>query len=163
MTNFVEIETGPWFVVHVSSKTALINENENDPINEMKTTKTKKVKTLTAAELIEARDALHEINQKMEELKVEQLEIRNYLADRLHDSDEGAKTMTIDGIKLTVTRVLNRTITRDEAARLQEEHPDLYAVCLNFRPEVRAGETKKHPEMEAYITSKPGPPSVVFA
>ena len=123
-----------------------------------------KLKKLTAAQLIEARDRLHELNRAMEEAKTEQLAIREYLAKYLHDGDEGAKTITIDGIKLTVTRNLNRTISREEAERFTQELPKLALEVLRWKPELRVGEVKKHEaEVSEFIVTKPGPPTVVFA
>lgn len=123
----------------------------------------KKVKTLSREEVITARERLHELNQEMEERKEEQLAIRNYLADHFHEAESGAKTFKVDDVKFTITRVMNHSISRDEAARCQQERPDLYATCLRFKPEVREGELKKNPEFADFVTSKPGPPQVSFA
>lgn len=117
---------------------------------------------ITKATLIEARDTLQSIRQQQEELREEELKIRTFLADKLHTEEEGTKTMTIDGIKVTIGRSINRTISRDEAERMTQEHGDLSLEVIRWKPELKVGEFKKHPELEEYITSKPGPPTVEF-
>lgn len=146
------------------------DDKRNDNDANMKTTLAKKIATknvkpkatISESDLQECKKELEEIHASQAELREKELKIREYLADLLHDGLEGSKTLTVVTTKVTVTRILNRTITRDEAARMQEEKPDLYATCLNFRPEVRAGEAKKHPEIEEYISTRPGPPTIEF-
>lgn len=133
-------------------------------MNATKPTKKEVKKGITKEQLLEAREALFDCNRRIEEAKAEQLQIREYLADFVHDGDEGAKTVTIDGIKLTVTRNLRRTITREEAERFTQEHGELSLTCLRWNPEVRVGEYKKHAEiLDEYIETKPAPPEVKFA
>lgn len=136
---------------------------KSQPATKAKTQPSKVKKPLTAAELMEARDGLHNIKQQIEVLREKELATREWIADRLHDGTEGSKTVTIDGVKVTITRNLNRSISEEEAVRLKQTYPKLWATCLSFKPTVRVGESKKNPEMEDFIVTRPGPPTVVFA
>lgn len=118
---------------------------------------------LTHEQLVEARDRLFELKASIETAREEELQIREYLANKLHTGDEGAVTVTIDGVKVAITKVINRTISREEAERFTTEHPELSLECLRWKAEVRVGEYKKHrEEMDEYIVTKPGPPTVEF-
>ena len=118
---------------------------------------------LTHDELVEARDRLFELKEVQNEAREEELKIREYLAKNLHDGVEGSKTVTVDGVKVTITRNLNRTIDAAEAEKLYKEHSDVALAVLRWKPEIRVGEYKKHQDvMDEYITTKPGPPSVEF-
>lgn len=120
-------------------------------------------KALTGPALAEARDRLHELKDIQNTAREEELQIREYLAKHLHDADEGAKTHTIDGIKVTVTRSLRREIGVEEAERLTKEHGELSLQVLRWKPEVRVGEYKKHTGiLDEYIVTKPSPPTVEF-
>lgn len=122
-----------------------------------------KTAELTEQDLLAAKKKLAELKKKQETLREQELEIRTYLADVLHDGEEGGKTITVGDTKLTIQRVLNRSITRDEAERLTNEHPELSLECLSWRPEVKVSGYKEHAEvMDEYITTKPGPPTVSF-
>jgi len=146
----------PWLI-----DTSLTNKatNEMKTITKTETKRDEKEK----AELHAARERYLELTQIEAEASDEKLKIRNYLADKYHDGDEGAKTVNVHGIKFAITRTLRRTITREEADRLRQEHPTEYAMVLRFTPEVRAGEYKKCAEvMDDYIVTKPSPPSIEF-
>lgn len=117
---------------------------------------------ITKSTLIEARDRLQELKAVQNEAREEELKIRTFLADKLHTEESGAKTTTIEGIKVTVTRTLTTSISREEADRLVQEHPDLSLEVLRWKPEARPGEFKKHPELAEFIVVKPGPPNVDF-
>jgi hypothetical protein len=119
--------------------------------------------TLTEQDLLAAKKKLAEIKKKSEALREQELEIRTYLADVLHDAEEGSKTVTVGEVKLTIQRTLNRSITRDDAERLTAEHPDVSLECLSWRPEVKVSGYKENVNvMDDYITTKPGPPTVTF-
>jgi hypothetical protein len=118
---------------------------------------------LTEQDLIAAKKKLADLKKKQETLREQELEIRTYLADVLHDGEEGSKTITIGDTKLTIQRVLNRTITREEAERLTNKHPDIAFASLSWRPEVKVSGYKENASvMDAFITTKPGPPTVTF-
>lgn len=150
----VAIENGPWFSTHIANA---IPQKITTRI-----TKTK-MKPITKKALLAARVRYLELTQITTAAYAEQLKIRNYLADTYHDGEEGSKTITEGDIKFVVKRTLNRTITREEADRLRDEHPDIYALALRMKPEVRDGEYRKHAEvMDSFITTKPGPPTLEF-
>ena len=127
--------------------------------------KAKKEKApITRDALVQARERLQEISEQSAALREEELQIRAWVADKLHPADEGSKTVTIHDIKVTIGRVLNRTIGRDEAHRLTEEHPEIALEVLTYRPEVKVSGYKAHTDIaDEYIVTKPGPPSVKFA
>lgn len=126
-------------------------------------TKSKSKKPMTEEELIEARDALQTIKSKQEALRGEEIQIREYLAEKLHDGEEGSKTITVGTTKVSITRVLNRTIAKDEAERMKQENPKLYAELLSWRPEVKTSAFREHEKAaSAYVVTKAGPSSVVF-
>lgn len=134
----------------------------------MKTlTKPKSTKTtapvITHDELVAARDRLFELKEEQTKAREEELRIREYLARKLHDGVEGSKTVTVDGIKVTVTRNLSRTIGVDEAEKLSKEHEKLALEVLRWKPEIRVGEYKKHTDiLDEYIVTRSGPPTVEF-
>lgn len=116
-------------------------------------------------ELEEARDRLLELSKIQAEAREEELQIREYLADKLYpkDKEEGATTITVEGIKLSITRVLNYTIGKDDAELLQREQPKLAAEVLNWSPKVRVAAFKDHQkELAKFVTVKPGPSTVTF-
>lgn len=118
---------------------------------------------LTEKDLLAAKKALADNKKKQEALREQELEIRTYLADVLHDAEEGSKTITVGSVKLTIQRLLNRSITRDDAERLSHEHPDVALECLSWRPEVKVSGYKENVSiMDDYVTTKPGPPTVTF-
>jgi hypothetical protein len=118
---------------------------------------------LTEQDLLNAKKKLAEIKKKSEALREQEIEIRTYLADVLHDGEEGSKTITVGDTKLTIQRTLNRSITRDDAERLSNEYPDIALECLSWRPEVKTSGYKEHVNvMDDYITTRPGPPTVSF-
>lgn len=125
-------------------------------------TKTKTVE-LDEEDLINARKALAKNKAKQEKLREEELEIRTFLADALHDGDEGSKTIKIGNTKVTIKRTINRTITKDDAERLAQEHGEISVECLSWSPSVKVSGYKEHQAiMDEYITTRPGPPVVEF-
>lgn len=121
------------------------------------------VATLTEEDLIAARKKLASLKKKQDELRTQELEIRTYLADVLHNAEEGSKTVTVGSVKLTIKRVLNYSISRADAEKLTQENPDLSLEVLSWSPVVKVGGYKEHAsEVAEYITVKPGPPSVEF-
>lgn len=124
---------------------------------------TTKLASLTEDELLAAKKALEKNKKKQDELREQELEIRQYLADCLHDGEEGSKTVTVGSTKVAITRTLNRTITRDDAERLCKEHPDISVEALTWRPEVKTSGYREHQAvMDSYVTTKPGPPTISF-
>jgi hypothetical protein len=113
--------------------------------------------------LKEAAAELQRIRAEAAALREQELAIREFLADKLHDGEEGSKTITVGEVKLTITRKLNRSITREDAERLCQEHPDLSVEILSWRPEVKTSGYRANQEVaDQFITTKPGPPEVVF-
>ena len=120
-------------------------------------------KPMTEEELIEARDALQIIKTKQEELRQEELSIREYVAKKLHDGEEGSKTITVGTTKVSITRTLTRSIGKDEAERLKQDDPKLYKELLSWRPEVKTSVFREHEEKASdYVVTKAGPPTVKF-
>lgn len=117
---------------------------------------------ITKKALLAAKERLASIKSLTEELRAEELKIRTFIADKLHTEEEGSKTVTIHDIKVTVSRPLTRTITSEDAERLCQDHTELSKEALKWKPNVVVSVFKKHPELEEYITTKPGPPVVEF-
>lgn len=117
---------------------------------------------ITKDVLLSARDRMQELKEIQNNAREEEIKIRTFLADKLHDGEEGSKTLTIDGVKVNVTRPISRIISREEADRLCKDHTDLSAEALRWKPEVVVSVVKAHPELEEYITSKPGLVTVEF-
>jgi hypothetical protein len=157
MKKYVDIENGPWHRPSVATKKA----STIKPTIAMKTVAKKTLIKLT--ELTEARDRLFELKKVQNEARDEELRIREYLARKLHDGVEGSKTITVDGIKVTVTRTLSRTIDRDLAEKLSKDHGDIALECLRWKPEVIVSGYRKHTELlDDFIVTKAGPPQVDF-
>lgn len=121
------------------------------------------IMSITKKALTKARDRLQTIKEEAELLRAEELKIRNYLADQLHTEEEGSKTVTIEGIKVTISRPVTRSITKEDAERLCQDHTELSKEALRWKPKIVVSVAKKHPELEDYYTSKPGLPTVTFA
>ena len=118
---------------------------------------------MTLSEITEAKERLLELKEVQAEARDEELRIREYLAKNLHDGVEGSKTVTIEGVKVTITRSLSRTIGSAEAEQLSKEFPEISLACLRWKAELRVGEYKKNREiLDDYIVTKPGPPTVEF-
>jgi hypothetical protein len=118
---------------------------------------------ITEQQLIEARKALSKCKKKQEALREEELAIREYIANELFPEDSGSKTVTIGSQKVNIKRVVNYSITRDEAERLAKEQGDLSDEVLSWRPEIKVSGYKKHSDIvDNYITVRPGPPVVEF-
>lgn len=118
---------------------------------------------LTEKDLLDAKKKLASLKKKQDELRQQEIDIRTYLADVLHSGEEGSKTVTVGEVKLTITRPLTRSITRDEAERLTNEHPNIALEALSWRPEVKTSGYKEHQSVvDDYITTRPGPPTVLF-
>lgn len=114
-------------------------------------------------ELVAAKERLEELKQAQAIYRDEELRIREYLARKLHDGVEGSKTITVEGIKVTITRNLTRTIGVEEAEKLSKEHSDIALACLRWKAEVKVAAYKEHAEiMDDYVVTKAGPPSVTF-
>lgn len=118
-------------------------------------------KTLKKTDLEEARERLFELKRVQNEAREEEIAIREWIANQLHPSDAGAKTVTHDGIKVTITRPLSYSITTEDAERLSRQYPEL--EVLRWKPEVKVGEFKKHEsELAEFVTIKPGLVTVEF-
>lgn len=123
----------------------------------------KKVVIPSESDITASRKRLEAIKRQQYKLKAEELELREWFANNFHDGDEGSKTVKIGNAKFTITRTLNRTIGKDEAERLSQEHPDLSVEALRWKPEVVTSVYKEHASiLDDYIVTKPGPPSVEF-
>lgn len=159
MKIMLEEEMGPWHRPAVAAKKAsTINTTTNMTIATKKPAPAIKLK-----ELLAAKERLEELKQQQAVAREEELRIREYLARKLHDGVEGSKTITVEGVKCTITRNLTRTIGVDEAEKLSKEHSDLALAVLRWKAEVRVGEYKKHADvLDDYIVTKAGPPSVEF-
>jgi DNA-directed RNA polymerase subunit L len=124
---------------------------------------TTKKKTIKGKDLIAARERLYELKAIQNNARDEELKIREYLANSLHDGEEGSKTFKIDGEAVTITRTLTRTIGQAEAEEFVKLHGDLSLECLRWKPEVKVAGYKAHREiLDEYIVTKAGPPSVAF-
>lgn len=122
-----------------------------------------KKKALKKKDLIIARDRLFELKEIQNTARDEELKIRTYLADNLHTEEEGSKTIDIEGVKVTITRTLNRTIGQVEAEEFGRIHGDLALECLRWKPEIVVKGYKAHREiLDEFIVTKPGPPSIAF-
>jgi hypothetical protein len=114
-------------------------------------------------QLVAARTRLQEISESLEKLREEQLKIRLFVADALHNGEEGSKTITIDGVKVGITRKLNRSISVEDAERLGQEQGDIALAAIRWKPEVVTSAYREHSEiLDDYIVTKPGPPEVTF-
>lgn len=117
----------------------------------------------TEQELLDAEKKLKAIKAKQEKLRQEELAIREHIADELHDGEEGRKTITIGDLKVTVERVMNCSITKDDAERFSKENPKEALECLSWSPRVKVSPFREHIDIASeYITVKPGPPTVTF-
>jgi hypothetical protein len=125
----------------------------------------KTTSTLTKREkndLLAARERLFELKSIQNEARDEELKIRSFVAEKYATKEEGSETIELDGIKMTITSTINRTISSEEAERMTAEHGVIAATVLTWKPSLKVGELRKHPELEEYIVSKAGPATVVF-
>lgn len=118
---------------------------------------------ITLAILLAARERLFELKTEQAKAREEELVIRQYLADLLHKEVEGSKTITLEGVKVTVTRTLNRTIDAAEVERFCADHPQVSVAVLRWKPELKISEYKKNVDIvDEYIVTRPGIPTVEF-
>lgn len=118
---------------------------------------------ITLDTLLAARERLFELKTEQAKAREEELEIRQYLADLLHEGVEGSKTITLEGVKVTVTRTLNRSIDTAEVERFCADHPQVSVTVLRWKPELKISEYKKNVDIvDEYITTRPGIPTVEF-
>ncbi len=126
-------------------------------------TTTVKKKAIKKNDIIAARDRLFELKEIQNTARDEELKIRTFLADNLHIAEEGSKTIDIDGVKVTITRTLTRTIGQAEAEEFCKHYGDLSLECLRWKPEIKVSGYKKHREiLDEYIVTKSGLPSINF-
>lgn len=124
-----------------------------------------KPKPLTEKEVSEARDRYLKISDEMNRLKEEELSIRQYLLERLYpeDKEEGAETITVGNIKLSITKNLRRTIDKAEFERFRLLHPEKVDQFFRLTPEVRTAAYKADRElMDAFVVTKESPATVSF-
>ena len=124
------------------------------------------MKALTISELVAARISA---KQAEDEAIAERRRIDEQLAELLKNPEkpEGAISQKLEdlGLKLTVTYKINRSV---DAKKLQAEWDKLSAgaqAAFKWKPEVSVSELRKLDGIDAtvtaaYITSKPGAPSV---
>ena len=124
------------------------------------------MKALTISELVAARISAKQVE---DEAIAERRRIDEQLADLLKNPEkpEGAISQKLEdlGLKLTVTYKINRSV---DAKKLQAEWDKLSAgaqAAFKWKPEVSVSELRKLEGIDAtvaaaYITSKPGAPSV---
>lgn len=124
---------------------------------------TKKTQPLSHEELVEARDRLFELRDVQVEARDEELRIRTYLADNLHDGEKGSKTIAVDGIKITIGRPLSYSIDSANAEKFTQENSEAALEVLSWKPTVKVSGFNKFVEIASeYITVRPGPPTVDF-
>jgi signal transduction histidine kinase len=156
---FLASDHSPWLSPPVATKKA----STIKPTIDMTIATKKPAPAIKLKELLAAKERLEELKQQQAVAREEELRIREYLARKLHDGVEGSKTITVDGVKCTITRNLTRTIGVEEAEKLSKEHSDLALECLRWKAEVKVGAYKKHTDiLDDYIVTKAGPPSVEF-
>ena len=124
------------------------------------------MKALTISELVAARISA---KQAEDEAIAERRRIDEQLAELLKNPEkpEGAISQKLEdlGLKLTVTYKINRSV---DAKKLQAEWDKLSAgaqAAFKWKPEVSVSELRKLEGIDAtvaaaYITAKPGAPSV---
>lgn len=102
---------------------------------------------------------------RIEELKVEMLEIENSLLTEVESVEGGSKTNHLDGYKIIVKRPINRTIDGDAWEIVKELiPPDLRPVRVKIEPDAKGCDwlRENRPELWAIaaeaITEKPGKP-----
>lgn len=117
---------------------------------------------ITKKTLLEAKERLEELRQAQSEAREEELKIRTFLADKLYQEEGGSKTLTVEGLKLTIGRPLAYSISKEELERMTADHGTIADEVIRYKPEVKVGEFKKHPELAEYVTVKPGPATVEF-
>jgi len=122
-------------------------------------TKTKIV--ITEEDLKEAKKTLHQLKVKQEKLREQELEIRVYLADALHEEEGGSKTIKLGDTKITISRPITYSIDEVNAEKFSKEHGDVALDVLKWKPQVVVGAFKKNLDVASeYIVAKPGPPTV---
>jgi hypothetical protein len=156
-------DPGLWLIPFVATKKVVRIETTTKTTIAMTIAIKKAPAPIKLAELLAAKERLEELKQAQTVARDEELRIREYLARKLHDGVEGSKTITVEGVKCTITRNLTRTIDRDLAEKLSKDHGDIALECLRWKPEVIVSGYRKHTELlDDFIVTKSGPPSVTF-
>lgn len=124
-----------------------------------------KTKPLTEQEVAAARDRYLKICDAENKLNEEKLAVRNYLLDNLYpkDKEEGAATITVGSIKLSITKNLRRTIDKAEFERFRSLHPKRVDEFFRLTPEVRVSAYKDEKDLlDEFIVTKESPPTISF-
>lgn len=78
-----------------------------------------------------------ELKQQIETLSSQERALRIKITEAvLAGKEEGSKTSTIDGIKLTATAVVNYNIDKEELDLIKDSLTDEELACLRYKPEV---------------------------
>lgn len=118
---------------------------------------------LTEKDLLLAKRELEKIAAKQQELRDKEFAIREYLANVYHLEEEGTKTFTEGDVKFTIDRPVRRTITKADAEKLSQDHPEESLEILTWKPEVKVSGYRDNQKIaDEYITTRPGPPTVKF-
>ncbi len=127
----------------------------------MKTT-TKKI-VITEEDLLGAKKTLAKLKLQQEKLREQELEIRTYLADALHDGEEGSRTIKIGDVKVTISRPLNYSIDGPNAEKLAKDHGPESLEILKWKPTISVTGFKKYLDIASeYCVVRPGPATVEF-
>lgn len=124
-----------------------------------------KPKPMTEKEVSEARDRYLQLCDEENRITEEKLSIRRYLLERLYpaDKEEGAETITVGNIKLSITKNLRRTIDKAEFERFRELHPKRVDEFFRLTPEVKTAAYKDNRElMDDFVVTKESPPTLSF-
>jgi hypothetical protein len=99
-------------------------------------------------------------------LKQRELELRNKIAPTiLGNKQEGSKTCTLDGYKLTAQARLNYSIDHAALAEVYEQLTEEEASCIVFKPDLKIPLYRKLPEsslLRQVVTAKPGQAQLTF-
>lgn len=121
------------------------------------------------AHLIKAMDELEQLEAEIAERKSRQDKLRHKMADLFFPGDpssaKGTRTVKIHGYEVKVERKLNISIDKEAEEQLASDNEELYDEVM---PEKRVRKlndsvaAKKLDELEDYVTTKQGLPTVKF-
>mgnify|MGYP000462872445 CR=1 FL=1 len=90
-------------------------------------------------------------------------ELRIAIADALHHGEDGTENFEIEGYEIKVTRKMGITLSKSEAARLEDENEELYEEIMDHKVALNASRAKKRvDDLGDYVTLKQGLPTIAI-
>lgn len=121
--------------------------------------------TVKKEHFLKAKKELEEVTTAIAKATKRQKELRNIFADLFHDGEDGTKNVEAFGFEIKVVRNLNISCNKEAQEQFAEDNEELYQAIFPEKV-VRVMDPtlakKNLDEIEDYVTTKQGLPTVTF-